>query len=89
MPLLLSGASLVWLVLMLATCATTWWLSKDGVSAVVGTIAILLIAMIKIRLVVMHFMEVRHAPRKWRLIYEVWLAVVTTVLIAVYLIFNR
>ena len=85
MALLLRPASLVWLVLMLATCITTWWLPKGTAATAATTVLILLIAAIKIRLVLMHFMELRHAPIRWRLLFEAWVVVVTIVLVSLYL----
>lgn len=75
----------IWLLLMAATCATTWWLSKDAVSPVVGTVAIVLVAAFKVRLVLLHFMELRHAPLPWRCVFEGWTLLVTAALIALYL----
>lgn len=79
-----SASSRVWLVLMLATLITTWGLSKDGFSPAIATPAIFLIAAFKVRLVLLHFMELRHAPLLLRLAFEVWLAVVTAAVIALY-----
>jgi len=75
----------VWLFLMLATIATTWWLSKDGVSARVGTVAIFAIAAFKVRLVLLHFMELKQAPRPWRLIFEAWVLLATAAIVGIYL----
>lgn len=85
MTIRLGGLTAIWLLLMVATCATTWWLSKDGVSAQFGTIAIVLIAAFKIRLVLMHFMELRHAPTPWRLIFEAWVLIATAAILGFYL----
>ncbi len=79
------GLHTIWLILMVATCATTWWLSKDSVSAQVGTMAIVLIAAFKIRLVLLHFMELRHAPTPWRLIFEAWVLIATAAILGLYL----
>lgn len=79
------GLHTIWLILMVATCATTWWLSKDSVSAEVGTVAIVLIAAFKIRLVLLHFMELRHAPTPWRLIFEAWVLIATAAILGFYL----
>lgn len=79
------GLHTIWLILMVATCATTWWLSKDSVSAQVGTVSIVLIAAFKIRLVLLHFMELRHAPTPWRLIFEAWVLIATAAILGFYL----
>ena len=85
MALLMKPASLVWLFLMTATCITTWGLSKDQFTASVATLAIILIAAIKIRLVLLHFMELRHAPLPWRLLMEAWVLLVTGAIAGFYL----
>ena len=79
------AATSVWLLLMAATIVTTWVLTKDGVSVRVATVAIVLIAAIKVRLVLLHFMELRHAPLPLRLVFEGWVAAVSGALIALYL----
>lgn len=85
MALLTKPATLVWLFLMAATCVTTWGLSKDQFTASVATLSIILIAAIKIRLVLLHFMELRHAPLPWRLLLEAWVLVVTGAIAGFYL----
>jgi len=75
----------VWLVLMLATVITTWVLSKDIVAARTGTVAIIAIAFYKVRLVLLHFMELRHAPLPLRLFFEGWILVVAAAIIGMYL----
>ncbi|MDB5987866.1 MAG: hypothetical protein JWR16_2919 [Nevskia sp.] len=72
-----------WLLLVIATGAT-FWLRVDsdiGLAAAAGTIAI---AYIKGRLIVLDFMELRHAPRIWKGIFETWLFVVSAIILAVY-----
>lgn len=86
MTLLRRPASLVWAALMLATVATTWWLSKDAFTAKLGTVAIFLIAACKLRLVLLHFMELRRAPLPWRLVFEAWVLVVTAAVLGIYLV---
>lgn len=78
-------ATRVWLLLMAATIVTTWVLTKDGVPVHVATVAIVLIAAIKVRLVLLHFMELRHAPLPLRLVFEGWVVAVSGALIVLYL----
>jgi heme/copper-type cytochrome/quinol oxidase subunit 4 len=82
---LLSPASAVWALLMLGTCASTWWLSKDGVSPATLTVLILAIAAIKVRLIMIHFMELGHAPVRWRLLFDAWTMGCTAVILTMYL----
>jgi Prokaryotic Cytochrome C oxidase subunit IV len=84
--LLRQPVSIVWAALMLATCASTWLLSKNSVTPEVATVAILLIAAVKVRLVMRHFMEVRLAPLALRLICDGWLLAVTALIVTVYLV---
>ena len=85
MALLMKPVTLVWLLLMAATCLTTRGLSKDQFTASVATLSIILIAAIKVRLVLLHFMELRHAPLPWRLLLEAWVLVVTGAIAGFYL----
>ena len=75
----------VWIVLMAATILTTWVLAKDAVSARIGTVAIVLLAAIKVRLVLLHFMELRHAPTALRLVFEAWVLLVAAGILVLYL----
>jgi heme/copper-type cytochrome/quinol oxidase subunit 4 len=83
--LLRKPVSIVWAALILATCASTWLLSKDSVTPEVATVAIVLIAAAKVRLVIWHFMEVRRAPLALRLVCDGWLLAVTALIVTVYL----
>jgi heme/copper-type cytochrome/quinol oxidase subunit 4 len=86
METLRKPATAIWAALMLATCASTWWLSKDLVMPTVATVAIVLVAAVKIRFVLMHFMELRTAPLAWRVVFEVWLVAATSVILGLYLL---
>ena len=86
MELLRKPATIVWAALMLATCASTWLLSKNSVTPEVATVAIMLIAAVKVRLVMRHFMEVRRAPLALRFVCDGWLLAVTALIVTVYLV---
>ena len=86
MKLLRKPVTIVWAALMLATCATTWLLSKNSVTPEVATVGIVLIAAVKVRLVMRHFMEVRRAPVALRLVCDGWLLAVTALIMTVYLV---
>lgn len=85
MKLIREPATRIWLLLVLATIATTWWLSKDAFPERAGTIAILCIAALKVRWVLLHFMELREAPRILRGLFEAWVVLVTAAILFVYL----
>jgi hypothetical protein len=76
----------IWLVLVLLT-GLSWWLSKiDGFAGVypVSTLGLLLVASFKVRLVGLHFMELRQAPPALRLLFEIWAAAVSALLLVLY-----
>jgi len=85
MRILLSPVSAVWMLLMLATCASTWWLSMDGIAPTTVTVLILAIAAIKVRLIMINFMELGRAPVRWRLLFEAWTVACTAVILITYL----
>lgn len=86
MVLLRKPVTVVWAALMLATCASTWLLSKNSVTPEVATVAIMLVAAVKVRLVIRYFMEVRRAPLALRLVCDGWLLAVTALIMTVYLV---
>lgn len=71
----------VWLGLMMATCVSTWMLAKDAFSPAVAVVGIFLIAAVKIRFVMLDFMELRNAPVAVRTAFEVWIGVVTVLIL--------
>jgi heme/copper-type cytochrome/quinol oxidase subunit 4 len=75
----------VWLVLMLSTAASTWGFSREAFAPVVSTLAVMLIAVIKVVLVMAYFMGLRHAPPGWRLAGAIWVATAAAAVVAIYL----
>jgi Prokaryotic Cytochrome C oxidase subunit IV len=73
--------TIVWLGLILATCITTWGLSKDVVSPAVAVVGTFVIAAVKVRYVILDFMELRNAPTTVRVAFEAWPVVVTTMIL--------
>ena len=86
MELLCKPVSIVWAALMLATCASTWLLSKNSVTPEVATVAIMVVAAVKVRLVIWRFMEVRRAPLALGLVCDGWLLAATALIVTVYLV---
>ena len=78
---------------LLALCAVTaisWWLGARNGAAATSldahvTIGVLLIAAAKVRIIIMEFMEARHAPRLLRRLIDAWLALLISALLTVYL----
>lgn len=72
-----------WLLLVGATVGA-YWIREDGFSGMAIGAATLAIAYAKGRLVVLDFMELRHAPRVWRGIVEGWLLLISTAILSIY-----
>jgi len=89
MRLLSSHAiTVVWLMLVAAT-AISWWLGTDHSGArdpSQATVSIIVLAMMKVRLVILYFMEIRTAPLALRLLCEAWVVVVCSALLGLYLL---
>jgi len=80
--------TLVWMLLVAAT-VVSWWLGARGdgrplqvnLAVTAGVVAI---ALVKIRLVVWHFMEVRTAPSWLRYNCDGWLVFLALMVLALY-----
>lgn len=80
-PLLRTRTSAVWLLLTVAT-VLSWALgTHHGL-----TIAILVIAFVKVRFVGLYFMELRGAPPALRTVFELYCAAVFLTLSVMYLV---
>ena len=75
----------VWLVLMLSTAASTWWFAQPMFSPRLGTLAVMVIAAIKVALVMSHFMELRGAPRPWQIAGAIWVIAAAGTVMGIYL----
>lgn len=71
----LSRITLVWAALV-ATTIASW---AAGLSETAG-VGVLLLMALKLRWVLLDFMELRHAPWHWRMAAEGWTAALTAVL---------
>ncbi|MBA4285501.1 MAG: hypothetical protein C0434_08220 [Xanthomonadaceae bacterium] len=83
MPAILLNPHRTWLILIIAT-ATTFWVGVEGGIGLAAGAVTFAITWIKARLVVLDFMELRHAPPLWRRIIEGWLMLVTTLMLTAY-----
>jgi hypothetical protein len=81
MEMLRQRATMVWVGLMAATVVTTWGLSKDSFSPVVTVVGTFVIAALKVRYVILDFMELRGAPRGVRIAFEAWPVAVTAIVL--------
>lgn len=73
-----------WLALVAATLVVFALVENDA-PARIATLAIILIAAFKVRLVFLYFMELASGAMPWRLVAEIWVAVVTLVILGAYL----
>ncbi|WP_265947917.1 cytochrome C oxidase subunit IV family protein [Dechloromonas sp. A34] len=83
MNALSNPAHRAWLVLIAATAAT-WYLGEVGAAGTSAIVAMLVIAFVKGRLVILDFMELRSAPLMWRLLLEGWLILVSGLILLAY-----
>ncbi|PKO94589.1 MAG: hypothetical protein CVU16_01805 [Betaproteobacteria bacterium HGW-Betaproteobacteria-10] len=83
MLLLKNPANRAWAMLIIATLIT-WYLGEVGAAGTAAIVAMLLIAFIKGRLVILDFMELRNAPLMWRLLLEGWLIFVSSMILLAY-----
>jgi hypothetical protein len=67
-------AVLAWMFLACATLST--WLLVEGRGATLewGISMVMVVSAIKARTIVLHYMELKHAPLAWRLAFELWAA---------------
>lgn len=83
MNILKNPAHRAWLILLIATLIT-WYLGEVGAAGTAAIVAMLVIAFIKGRLVVLDFMELRDAPLMWRMLLEGWLILVSSLILLAY-----
>jgi hypothetical protein len=76
-------ATRVWLILI-AAAVSSWVVSEHSTAVKVATSAAVLIAALKVRLIVMHFMELRWRPRPWRILFELWIVGVVAIILGGY-----
>ena len=81
MTVLRERVTWVWLALVVLTCVTTWGLSKDLISPTVAVVGTFLIAAVKVRYVILDFMELRDAPIPVRMAAEAWPVVVAAMIL--------
>ena len=82
----LSRTTLIWGLLVVATLVS-WQLGHGAgfdTAKSAGT-AILIVTFVKVRFVMLEFMELRDAPRWMSLVSQAWMAVVAAVLVGLFL----
>ncbi|WP_445165917.1 cytochrome C oxidase subunit IV family protein [Mycolicibacterium sp. Dal123E01] len=84
LQLMRNRAGVSWLVLVALTCASFAFGADHGTGSLVA-VGVLAIAAIKVRLVGLDFMELRHAPIPLRAIFEVYCVALWALLSGLYL----
>jgi hypothetical protein len=84
--LLMLRTTLIWFVLMVAT-GLSWGMGHGfGIADLrFAGIAILIVTFVKVRFVMLEFMELRSAPAFMRLGAQAWAAVICVILIVLFL----
>jgi len=86
--MLRTRASAIWIVLVLAT-TLSWTLGSESgfgtESHKIASVVILVVALFKVRLVGLYFMELRDAPTALRAIFEFYCAAVCAMTIGLFL----
>jgi hypothetical protein len=83
--------AIVWLILSAMTLAYIWLdhsADDDGVyrASTVVTVAAIVIALVKVRIIFREFMEVRHAPAVLRRLTDGWVVLMAVFLLGSYFI---
>ncbi len=77
-------------IIVSAITIMSWWLAPHGhgapaVASLSITVAVVVLAFIKGRMIIRYFMEVRTAPQWLKLATDVWLVVLWAGVLAIYL----
>jgi Prokaryotic Cytochrome C oxidase subunit IV len=80
-----NSPALVWCILCGLTVLSVA-LVEGGRGRAFASIAIMVIAAAKSRLVILHYMEASRAARHWRFLYETWNFAVTATIVIGYLV---
>ena len=88
-PLIRTPPTVAWLVLMSATLLSAW-VGRGHVASgdvrKIGTVVVLSVALAKVHIVGMHFMELSGAPAPLRYVFRAWTVVTLLALICIYLL---
>ena len=80
----LPGIDRLWFFLSLAT-GITWGVADSGRSGMAIVLFVFALAVVKGAVVILDFMELRHAPALWRRVVLGWLLVVVAGILFAYL----
>jgi hypothetical protein len=85
LDLVRNRAGVSWLILVAATLAS-WLVGAEHGTGSMLAVVVLAIAAVKVRLVGLDFMELRHAPIPLRVAFEIYCAALWAVLSGMYLL---
>lgn len=74
----------VWLFLVAATVTSGWLVEHHSVAGRWTAAAVMLVAALKGRAVLLYFMELKGAPRAWRVAFELWIWLCAVVIVALW-----
>jgi len=77
-------AVIVWAFLVIATLGSAWLAEHQGSIGQWSALFVMVVAYVKGRAVMMYFMELRGAPFAWRLAFEIWALVATSVIVGLW-----
>jgi len=74
----------VWLFLVVATVTSGWLVEHHSAAGRWTAAAVMLVAALKGRAVLLYFMELKTAPRAWRVVFELWIWLCAAVIVALW-----
>ncbi|MCK9285507.1 MAG: cytochrome C oxidase subunit IV family protein [Rhodocyclaceae bacterium] len=74
----------VWLFLVTATLCSGWLAEHHGFAGRWTAVAVMFVAALKGRAVILYFMELKVAPRAWRIAFEVWMWLCAGLIVALW-----
>jgi hypothetical protein len=77
-------AVLAWMFLACATLATYLLVEGRGSTLEWGISTVMVVSAVKARTIVLHYMELKHAPLAWRLALELWAAGVAALILGLW-----
>lgn len=86
---LLNNGGRIWLILLVLSIGSFVFAEDLGVHGDWGIAGLLLIAFVKARLIIQHFMEVNHAPLGLRITFDIWNVIAPVGLMAVVILGER
>lgn len=79
------AAVLTWAFLVCASIATGLLIEGKSFSPALALSLIMVIAVFKARMIVLHYMELKHSPLAWRLAFELWVLAAASLILGIWL----